>query len=71
MDVGNHTITLDGQLYQSSSAQQWRIFGTGALSGAGATRILKNAGTLELDGITLRDGDAGSGVSPHSRAVDS
>ena len=70
MDIGSNTITLDGQLYQSDISAKWKITGTGTLSGNDATRILTNLGTLELSGITLRDG-YGVGVSPLSRAADS
>ena len=68
VDIGNNTMDFDGFLYQSDSSAKWKITGTGTLSGNDATRILENLGTLELDGITLRDGYGY--VSPHSRTVD-
>ena len=70
VDIGSNTIIFDGYLWQYSSSAKWKITGTGTLSGNDATLMFENFGTLELDGITLRDGNSGW-VSPHSRAVDS
>jgi predicted outer membrane repeat protein len=62
LDIGDHTITFDGHLIQSDNTAKWKISGTGTLSGYDATKIFHNYGTLELSGITLRDGNGKNGA---------
>ena len=76
IDIGPHTITFTETISHSGSLEVISSTGNGVLSGGGALRMfyVTSGNKLDLEDLTLSDGNAGSSVSisrgalPHSSA---
>ena len=70
IDIGPHTITFTETIEHSGLLEVFSSTGDGVISGGDTTRMFRvNSGnTLDLEGLTLSDGNAGGYVSISRRA---